>query len=485
MDDFSSRLAELGAELRRRRTYAGLTQDALAAAAGYPAARAAISRCEHAKEPLSDKFTQLVDEALDAGGVLINLCRQVQAARLRQAANRVSPPSEDSAGRSSTTAPDRLDRIGDLRALSEESFPPAEEDTADRRQLPQASGGRAALDETDTVLAELLPSGDPLAPLEARAGGKIGTETVVALAARVHGLRLADDVLAGGDLIRPAFRELGSAVRLYRESRHAEDVGQALLVQVGELAQIAGWIASDAGRHEQAERAYAVGISATRQTGDGPLVAHLMSSLAYQFANTGREREGVDLAEAAIKNAGRDAPGKTRALFLDRLAWALTQAGQQQPAMRALGNAHDALNDDEDDAPRWAYWVSREELDVMDARVYTEMRRPLRAVPLLTSALDRYDSTHTREIALYRSWLAMALADANEPEQAAAEGRRVITLCTGMTSDRVINRSRAVLRRLHDFRNVPDVGELLDDYDHLVSGNNAAAVTDRQTQTPA
>lgn len=73
---------------------------------------------------------------------------------------------------------------------------------------------------------------------------------------RVHGLRLADDVIAGGDLIRPALRELRSAVKLYRESSHTDDVGRELLRQIGELAQIAGWIASDAGQHSEAEQIY-------------------------------------------------------------------------------------------------------------------------------------------------------------------------------------------------------------------------------------
>ncbi|MFI0777817.1 helix-turn-helix domain-containing protein [Streptomyces sp. NPDC021212] len=332
--------------------------------------------------------------------------------------------------------------------------------------------------ETDTApggpsasLAELLPPDDPLAPLGARSGRRIGAGTVARLAARVHGLRLADDVLAGGDLIGPAFRDLGSAVRLYRETNHAEDVGRALLAQIGELAQIAGWIASDAGHHEQASRAYTIGISAARQAGDGPLVAQLAGSLAYQLSNTGREREGLGLALAAVEEAGPDAPAKARALFLDRVAWAHTRAGEAQPAIRALGAAHDALSADGGaDAPLWAYWVSRAELEVMDARVFTELRRPLRAVPLLTDVLARYDATHAREVALYRSWLAVALADANEPEQAAAEARLVVTASAEVASERAAERSRVVLRRLRDFEDVPEVRDLLDEHGRLLAG---------------
>ncbi|MGO4423062.1 transcriptional regulator, partial [Streptomyces sp. MCAF7] len=278
------------------------------------------------------------------------------------------------------------------------------------------------------------------------------------------------DVLAGGDLMAPVFRELNAAMRLYRESTHTEGVGSALLAQVGELAQIAGWIASDAGQHEQAERAYRIGIEAARQAGDGPLVANLAGSLAYQLSNTGHERAGLDLARAALEEAGPDAPPKTRALFFDRVAWAHTRAEAAQPAMAALGQAHDALTEaDDEETPQWAYWVSREELEVMDARVFTELHRPLRAVPLLTDVLRRYDATHAREVALYRSWLAVALADANEPEQAAGEARRVVSASVDMASERIASRARAVLRRLRDFEEVPEVSDLLHDHGHLLS----------------
>ncbi|MEU6605197.1 helix-turn-helix domain-containing protein [Streptomyces shenzhenensis] len=319
------------------------------------------------------------------------------------------------------------------------------------------------------VLSELIPPGDSLTPLPTPIGRRVGGDDVARLAARVHGFRLADDVLTGGDLLAPVFRELNAAMRLYRESTHTEAVADALLTQVGELAQIAGWIASDAGQHAQAERAYRIGIEAARQAGDPPLVANLAGSLAYQLSNTGHERAGLDLARAAVDEAGRDAPAKTRALFFDRVAWAHTRAGEAQPAMQALGQAHDALTEADDRAPQWAYWVSREELEVMDARVFTELRRPLRAVPLLADVLSRYDATHAREVVLYRSWLAVALADANEPEQAAEEARRVVSASVDMTSDRTASRARVVLQRLRDFAGVPEVGNLLHEHGHLLS----------------
>ncbi len=329
------------------------------------------------------------------------------------------------------------------------------------RLLADAGGGAGCAPSPPASVEDFLPPGDPLARLAIRTGRRIGADTVADLLQRVHALRLADDVVYGRDLIGPALRELRAAVRLYREGTHTEDVGHELLRAIGELAQIAGWIASDAGRHEEAERIYRLGISAAHTSGDSTLAGNLLGSLAYQASNTGREREGVEMAVAALEGAA-DAPARARALNLDRVAWAHAQADQAQPAMRALHDAGEALAEHGgEDEPAWLYWVDAGELEVMEARVYTELRRPLRAVPLLRRVLGQYDTTHTREMALYLSWLAIALADANEPEEAAATAERVLTLSAAGASERTASRSSDVLRYLEDFGDVPDVARLL------------------------
>ncbi|MFJ8580040.1 hypothetical protein [Micromonospora sp. NPDC093277] len=323
-----------------------------------------------------------------------------------------------------------------------------------------ADHDRAAPDTAS--LTDLLPVGDLLQAVMPTTGRRIGHTAVSDLAARVHRLRLADDVLAGGDLVVPAFRELRAALTLYRETSHTELVGHGLLVQVGELAQIAGWIASDAGFTVLAERAYRLGASAARQAGDRSLAANLVGSLAYQHANTGREREAVDLTQAALDEAGPEAPAEVRALFLDRVAWANARVDDPQPALRALGEAHEALlRQREGEAPRWAYWVSDDELDIMDARVFTELHRPLKALPLLSMALEGYDATHAREMALYLSWLVVAYADANEPEAAARAAARMLDLTEDLPSARTGDRARLVMQRMIPFQDVPEVRALL------------------------
>ncbi|GAA1469474.1 helix-turn-helix domain-containing protein [Nocardiopsis exhalans] len=328
-----------------------------------------------------------------------------------------------------------------------------------RERLEMATVADTGPDAADT-LSSLLPLGNAVAPLSARNGSRVGQSTADDLAARAHGLRLADDVLAGGDLIGPAFRELDAAVRVLRESTHTNAVRRELLRAVGELAQIAGWVASDAA-DPRTEATYRLGLDAAREAGDGALAAQLAGSLGYHLVNNGRVADGAALSVAAVAEGGPDAPGKTRALFHDRAAWAHTKAGDAQAAMRSLGAAHEALAEDSGDAPEWAYWVNEAELEVMDARVYTELRRPLRAVPLLSRVLRGYPVTSTRERALYESWLAVAYADANEPEEAARVAARVIELSGDVASARASYRVQVVLSRLANYQDVPEVREIL------------------------
>ena len=314
------------------------------------------------------------------------------------------------------------------------------------------------------ILNELLREESPLAPIANRTGRSIGRETVTDLSARVHSLRLADDLIAGKDLIQPAFRELDAAVRIYREGNYREDVGKGLLVAIGEFAQIAGWVASDAGQHAEAARTYRLGISAAVEAGDGTLASNLIGSLAYQTSNSGDPTQGIALAYTALEAAGPHNSPRARALAWDRVAWAHVRAGEAQAAMRALGEADTALtNPGSENEPTYLYWVNAAELQIMSARAYTELRRPLRAVPLLTDVLSRYNATHSRELALYLSWLAVALTDANEPEEAAQAAERMLNLSADVASDRTTQRAKIVRSRLETYRDLPQVRELLHD----------------------
>ncbi|MCP2242298.1 hypothetical protein LX86_001019 [Lentzea aerocolonigenes] len=74
--------------------------------------------------------------------------------------------------------------------------------------------------------------------------------------ARVVELRHLDDVVGSADLLPAIRKELTESQTLVRNASYSDATGRRLLTVTGELAQIAGWVASDAGQHADAQRLY-------------------------------------------------------------------------------------------------------------------------------------------------------------------------------------------------------------------------------------
>ncbi|WP_405885544.1 XRE family transcriptional regulator [Streptomyces sp. NBC_01136] len=324
-------------------------------------------------------------------------------------------------------------------------------DEVRRREFFRASAGAG--------LAVSLP--DLARPM---AGRQVGRDFPERLRERTARLRRLDDVLGGGDTYRVYLGEYQATKALLRDCTYTEDTRKALLSVLAEQAQQAGWAAFDGGRHEEATSLYKDSHTAGVEAGDTAVAGNALAFLAYQ-AVSGDRMAGVEIASRSCATAGPDAAPGVRALLYERLAWAHAVAGNAAETERALGTAESAL--DETDAaavpqPDWAAWVDRNELQIMSGRCWTELRRPLRAVPALESALDRYDDTHARDKSLYLSWLADSYLSAGEVEQAAATTGRALDLAAGVASVRPRQRLSPVLRRLSDHRALPAVAEVLE-----------------------
>src|SRR5262249_41624165 len=186
-----------------------------------------------------------------------------------------------------------------------------------------------------------------------------------------------------------------------------EDIGRRLLTVAGELAQLAGWVASDAGRYGEAQRIYLDGVSAAQNADDRPLAAQLLSSLSYQIANAGPAHDAALLSRSAVTGA-RDASPVVRALLWERVAWASARSRDDAGTRRALDAVDNAYEERSPEVlePEWVYWLDRNELDGMAGRCMVELGNPAVAEPLLTNAITSYPTAHAREVALYLSCLA-------------------------------------------------------------------------------
>jgi len=296
-------------------------------------------------------------------------------------------------------------------------------------------------------------------------GGRVGSDLPEQLRQRTARLRRLDDVLGGGDTYRTYLGEYQRTRTLLRHRSYSEETGRGLLSVLAEQAQQAGWAAFDGGRHAEARGLYEASQKAAVDAGDAELAGNALAFLAYQgLRGNGQERQGaVQTAARSCATAGPDAAPGVRALLYERLAWAHAVAGNGDETERALDAARAALAEvDGTPQPHWAAWVDETELQIMSGRCWTELRRPLRAVPVLESALARYDDSHARDKALYLSWLADSYLTAGEVEQAARVTGRALDLSSGVASVRPRERLEPVLARLGEHQALPAVADVLE-----------------------
>lgn len=294
--------------------------------------------------------------------------------------------------------------------------------------------------------------------------GRIGRQAVTCLRERTARLRRLDDVLGGGDTYRVYTAEYQSTKALLREGSYDEATGRALLSVLAEQAQQAGWAAFDGGRETDATSLYEASRVAALDAGDAALVGNALAFLAYQRLGEDR-RAGAEIASRSTETIDGRTPACVRALLHERRAWACAVVDMPVEAERSLVAAIEALAEaGEQPQPDWAAWVDRTELDIMRGRYWAELRRPLRAVPVLDGALARYDDSHARDKALYSSWLAQAYLAAGEAEQAAEVTSRALTLADGVASVRPRKRLQPVLTGLSaaKYRTLPAVAIVLE-----------------------
>jgi transcriptional regulator with XRE-family HTH domain len=258
---------------------------------------------------------------------------------------------------------------------------------------------------------EWLCGNQPPAGQTPRNGRRLGAAQLRRLEARVIELRHRDDVVGSRELLPVVRAELDTVCRLADEAVYTDRLGVRLHTVIAELAQLVGWIASDAGHYRHAEQAYLTGAPAADTAGDRVLGAQLLSSLAYQITNIGKREDGLLIARTAVAGA-TDATPVARALLLERLAWAAARCHDPDICRRTLDAVDDAYDQRSPgiSEPEWVYWLNRAEIDVMAARCHIQLGQPAAAEPLLTRALADYNPDHVREVGLYQTWLAEGYA---------------------------------------------------------------------------
>jgi transcriptional regulator with XRE-family HTH domain len=267
-------------------------------------------------------------------------------------------------------------------------------------------------------------------------------------------LRRMDDLVGGLDLAG----RVGATLHAVAASPPTRPgAHRRWLALLGELGQLAGWVAADAADPAGATTAYRIGLRAATAVADRPLAGHILGCASHAVLAFGDPREALLLARTGYEGTRRSASAGGRALLLHRVALAAARCGERRAASTAL-SAADRVAERRDPGrePAWLYWLDDAELAAMTGRCLVAVGRPLRGLPLLAAATrtDR-SAIAPRAAALYAGWMVRAYLDLGEVEEACAVAERLLLDAVRLGSARVAAQATALRHRLAGHTDVP------------------------------
>lgn len=309
-------------------------------------------------------------------------------------------------------------------------------------------------------------------------------------------LQLLDDEHGGARHLSYVGAQFRAVTLLLHEGGHSPYATARLLHALGEVGQLAGWMAFDAGDHGLAQRYFATALRAVHQVNDRPLAAHILADLAFQAASRDHPSDAITLGEAAAR-ISEGAPAGARASVLSRLAYAYATAGRTTDFDRTREAARQLVESSVPDGsePRWMYYLTGNHLDCQAGYALIQLGRIRRAegataqarrlVTQGTSLLAT--GAHTvpladpsqRRALFEGSWLALGYTAIGETElacQIAATGTQRLATVRSPRSTAVLQQLAVDLRRRQ--RN-PHVRSFLPELEYSLAEHPADAATAR------
>ncbi|MGH3907719.1 MAG: hypothetical protein ACRDTE_26600, partial [Pseudonocardiaceae bacterium] len=178
---------------------------------------------------------------------------------------------------------------------------------------------------------------------------------VDAVAAATAGIRNLGDAEGGNeDNLRFVHHHLTYVAKLLRQARFTGgSVADRLLTEWAQLAQLAAWMAHEAGKHGLSQRYFTGGLHAAHTAGDRSVGTYLLAFASQRRVIQGRLDDGVDLTRAArdaveLANAAHEVapstPAAVRALAASSFAKAQAAVGNARGFHAAADEARVLLD---------------------------------------------------------------------------------------------------------------------------------------------
>ncbi|GAB3138450.1 hypothetical protein GCM10027290_05840 [Micromonospora sonneratiae] len=389
----------------------------------------------------SASVAALLDAALGAGGQLRALVTSVSA---------------DSGGLTASVAAPVLDGLGGLEFAPDwrhgaEVAAELWRRDMQRRDLLVGAGFSAAAFVAPafrwlTVRLDEPPVGDG-----ERLVGQPDVDTIRQITSVYRGL---DNRYGGGHVRDGLVRFLDMEVATLLRGRFDAGTGAALFSAAAEATQLAGWTSYDVGLHGLAQRYMVQALRMAATAGDRPLGAEILAAMSHQAAYLGASAEAVDLARAAGRTAAESGIAAIQAESAVLEAQGHAVGGDEAACAAALDRAERAFDRAErTSAPQWIGYFDEAYLSAKFGHCFVALGRGETAARFAVRSLEMDGHAYARGRQFNLALLALAHAQAGDPEQASVVGCQAAEAAEGLRSER----ARGYLATLAD-RLAPHAG---------------------------
>jgi hypothetical protein len=228
-----------------------------------------------------------------------------------------------------------------------------------------------------------------------------------------------------------------------------------------QFTEFAGWVFQDAGDLVCAMRWTDRALDYALELGDQRVIAYTLMRKAMIATESGDPARGLGIANSAFEYKDALTP-RLRAVILRQRSYSNAALGEVIASARDSDEAviEAVAGENQGEADRAPYCTPT--YAAMEAGAsWVILGHPKTALPILEKSRSEWlDRTQVRDYALCVSRLAIAYADAGEPEQACVSAGEVIGLAQGLGSRRVVGQIDLLHRRLARWRQDPAVARV-------------------------
>jgi len=454
MDPVQGRARRLGAELRRRRLTAGLTQQALADRIGYD--RSYLSQVETGGQVPAEQFILLCERELAVGGRLLGIFRELLAER--EARRQEAHAERWRAGASGGMTVERVSPIivptSSGGGLATPAGDPSNSDMERRpffRVLGVASGA---------VLAETL--GVELWDLaRAMQASNVSDDMLDAMEASVLRLHQVHAKVSPAVMLPHLHEHLRAVTSLLQQSQPIRQ-RRRLCSIAGHLAGLRAWATFDLADRRGARSWYELALQPAMEAEDEALCGWIFGAWSLLPSYDGEPADALTLIRRGQNHAGRSVDAAVQAWLNALEARAHAGLGDARAFLDAQDEASQTIDRTRPEQRRHGMDFDGDRLDVTyyEGTSLVTLRQPERAQPILGHSLEVQGQGHVKAHSILRLALATTYVQQREIERACEVAVQALDLPSDQRIGPIDQRARGLLRELEPWRATPPVATL-------------------------